>query len=94
MQRKIPAQEINMKRIEGISLDSEAQTVYTVNGDGSHLENPISNENVRSTVQTCPEVTVNGCRVSMRFRNNAVPDLEHDVALMLLDIFRNRPDKE
>ena len=94
MQRKFPVQEINMARIEGLSLDSEAQSVYTVNGDISYLENPIANEDVRPTVQTCLEVTVNGCRVSMRFRNNAVPDLEHDVALMLLDIFRNRPDKE
>ena len=42
MQRKIPAQEINVPQIKGLSLDSEAQTVYTVNGDNSHLENPIA----------------------------------------------------
>ena len=69
----------------------------------SHQPNPISNfehlENVKentaqSTVQTCPEVNVKNCRVRMRFRSDAVPDLEHDIALMLLDIFRNRPDKE
>ena len=94
MQRKFPVQEINIARIEGSSLDSETKSVYTVNGDISYLENPIANENVRPTVQTGPEVTVNGCRVSMRFRNNVIPDLEHNVALMLLDIFRNRPDKE
>ena len=83
-----------MAQIEGLTLDSEAQSVYTVNGDTSHLENPIANENVTMTVQTCPEVPVNGCRVSMRFRSDAVPDLEHDIALMLLDIFRNQPNKE
>ena len=94
MQRKIPAQEINMLRTEGLSLDSEAQNVYTVNGDNSHLENPIANENVRPTVQTGPEVNVKDCRVCMRFRSEAVPDLEHEIALMLLDIFRNRPNKE
>ena len=69
----------------------------------SYQSNPISNsehlENVKentaqSTVQTCPEVNVKDCRVRMRFRSDAVPDLEHDIALMLLDIFRNRPDKE
>ena len=94
MQKKFPVQEINMARIEGSSLDSETKSVYTVNGDISYLENPIANENVRPTVQTGPEVTVNGCRISMRFRNDVVPDLEHDIALMLLDIFRKRHDKE
>ena len=94
MQRKFPVQETNMARIEGLSLDSETQSVYTVDGEIAHLENPIANENVTMTVQTCPEVPVNDCRVRMRFRSDAVPDLEHDIALMLLDIFRNRPNKE
>ena len=69
----------------------------------SHQANPISDlENLenskakiaQSTVQTCPEVNAKDCRVRMRFRSDAVPDLEHDIALMLLDIFRKRSDKE
>lgn len=94
MQRKFPVQETNMAQIEGLTLDSEAQSVYTVDGEIAHLENLIANENVTTTVQTCPEVPVNGCRVRMRFRSDAVPDLEHDIALMLLGIFRIRPNKE
>ena len=91
MQRKIPAQEINMKRIEGISLDSEAQTVYTVNGDSSHLENPIANENVRPTVQTCH---VHGCKVVLSFSSSADPDLRQEVGRMLLSAFQRRYAKE
>ena len=56
MQRKFPVQEINMARIEGLALDSETKSVYTVNGDISHLENPIANENVRPTVQAIEEL--------------------------------------
>ena len=61
--------------------------------NSEHLENSKANI-AQTTVQTCPEVNVKDCRVRMRFRSDAVPDLEHDIALMLLDIFRNRPDKE
>ena len=61
--------------------------------NSEHLENSKANI-AQSTVQTCPEVNIKDCRVRMRFRSDAVPDLEHDIALMLLDIFRNRPDKE
>ena len=61
--------------------------------NSEYLENSKANI-AQSTVQTCPEVNVKDCRVRMRFRSDAVPSLEHDIALMLLDIFRNRPDKE
>jgi len=91
MQRKIPAQEINMKRIEGISLDSEDQTVYTVNGDISNLENPIANDNVRSTVQICH---VHGCKVVLCFSSSADPDLRQEVGRMLLSAFQRRYAKE
>ena len=63
-----------------------------INLNSEHLENSKANI-AQSTVQTCPEVNVKDCRVRMRFRSEAVPDLEHEIALMLLDIFRNRPDK-
>ena len=61
--------------------------------NSEHLEN-VKENTAQTTVQTCPEVKVKDCRVRMRFRSDAVPDLEHDIALMLLDIFRNRFDKE
>ena len=91
MQRKFPVQEINMARIEGPSLDSETKSVYTVNGDISHLENPISNENVRPTVQTCH---VHGCKVVLCFSSSADPDLRQEVGRMLLSAFQRRYAKE
>jgi len=63
------------------------------NSNSEHLENSKAKQ-AQTTVQTCLEVNVKDCRVRMRFRSDAVPDLEYDIALMLLDIFRNRPDKE
>ena len=91
MQRKFPVQEINMARIEGSSLDSEAQTVYTVSGDTAHLENPIANENVRPTVQTCH---VHGCKEEFSFSSVTDPDLRREVGRMLLSAFRRRYAKE
>ena len=91
MQRKIPAQEINMPQIEGLSLDSEVQTVYTVSGDTAHLENPIANENVNSTVQTCH---VHGCKVVLSFSSATDPDLRREVGRMLLSAFQSRYAKE
>lgn len=91
MQRKFPVQEINMARIEGSSLDSETKSVYTVNGDISYLENPIANENVRPTVQTCH---VHGCKVVLCFSSAADPDLRHEVGRMLLSAFQRRYAKE
>ena len=64
-----------------------------LNSNSAHLENVKANT-AQSTVQTCPEVNVKDCWVRMRFRSDAVPDLEHDIALMLLDIFRNQSNKE
>ena len=64
-----------------------------LNSNSEHLENSKA-KIAQTAVQTCPEVKVKDCRVRMRFRSDAVPDLERDIALMLLDIFRNRPDKE
>ena len=91
MQRKFPVQEINMARIEGSSLDSETKSVYTVNGDISYLENPIANENVRPTVQTCH---VHGCKVVLSFSSSADPDLRQEVGRMLLSAFQRRYAKE
>ena len=91
MQRKFPVQEINMARIEGLSLDSDAESVYTVDGDISHLENPIANENVRPTVQTCH---VHGCKVVLSFSSSADPDLRQEVGRMLLSAFQRRYAKE
>ena len=91
MQRKFPVQEINITRIEGRTLDSEAQSVYTVDGDISHLENPIANENVRPTVQTCH---VHGCKVVLSFSSSADPDLRQEVGRMLLSAFQRRYAKE
>ena len=91
MQRKFPVQEINMARSEGSSLDSETKSVYTVNGDISHLENPIANENVRPTVQTCH---VHGCQVVLCFSSSADPDLRQEVGRMLLSAFQRRYAKE
>lgn len=91
MQRKFPVQEINMARIEGLALDSEAKSVYTVNGDISHLENPIANENVSPTVQTCH---VHGCKVVLSFSSSADPDLRQEVGRMLLSAFQRRYAKE
>ena len=91
MQRKFPVQEINMARIEGLALDSETKSVYTVNGDISHLENPIANENVRPTVQTCH---VHGCKVVLSFSSSADPDLRQEVGRMLLSAFQRRYAKE
>ena len=91
MQRKFPVQEINMARIEGSSLDSETKSVYTVDGDISHLENPIANENVRPTVQTCH---VHGCKVVLSFSSSADPDLRQEVGRMLLSAFQRRYAKE
>lgn len=72
---------------------SEKSHCLSYQSNSEHLENSKAKQ-AQSTVQTCPEVNVKDCRVSMRFRSDAVPSLEHDIALMLLDIFRNRPDKE
>ncbi len=91
MQRKFPVQEINMARIEELALDSEAQSVYTVDGDISYLENPIANENVRPTVQTCH---VHGCKVVLSFSSSADPDLRQEVGRMLLSAFQRRYAKE
>lgn len=91
MQRKFPVQEINMARIEGLSLDSDAESVYTVDGDISPLENPIANENVRPTVQTCH---VHGCKVVLSFSSSADPDLRQEVGRMLLSAFQRRYAKE
>ena len=91
MQRKFPVQETNMVRIEGLSLDSDAESVYTVDGDISHLENPIANENVRPTVQTCH---VHGCKVVLSFSSSADPDLRQEVGRMLLSAFQRRYAKE
>ena len=91
MQRKFHVQEINMARIEGSSLDSETKSVYTVNGDISHLENPIANENVRPTVQTCH---VHGCKVVLCFSPTVDPDLRQEVGRMLLSAFQRRYAKE
>ena len=91
MQRKFPVQEINMARIEGSSLDSETKSVYTVDGDISHLENPIANENVRPTVQTSH---VHGCKVVLCFSSSADPDLRQEVGRMLLSAFQRRYAKE
>ena len=80
-----------MVRIEGLSLDSDAESVYTVDGDISHLENPIANENVRPTVQTCH---VHGCKVVLSFSSSADPDLRQEVGRMLLSAFQRRYAKE
>lgn len=72
------------------ALDSTIEKEYT---ERTNLENSIENGAIPA-VQTCPEVTINDCRVSMRFQECEREDLEREIARMLLDIFKRRLKEE
>ena len=69
-----------------LSADSRVSIGLTY--EGANLENEIT---ALSTVQACPDsMTQNGCMITLRFPTKKNPQVQVDVALMLIRSFLDR----
>jgi len=78
----------NMETGNNDLLSTDSRAIIGLTREGANLENKI---NALSTVQARPDLmTQNGCKITLRFQTQKNPQVQVDVARMLIRSFLNR----